>query len=127
MPVPDALLRFERIHSDELTLSLHVARRSQNGSDRGDWPLLLLRALNEIGRSIASAPPDERDAFERCASRAVDFVAAVDLPRDARGVVCYVCAGGAHYSAPVAESQPTSARWGLGLALRDAWAHAIPA
>jgi hypothetical protein len=128
MPIPDALLRFERIHSDELTLSLYVLRRGRDGRERGDWPLMLLRAIGEAGRSLGAAvPPDERDAFERCAALAVDALAAAHLPLSANGLVCFVCAGGSRFIAPVDEVRPTFASWGLGLALRDAWDHALSA
>ncbi|MCC7002077.1 MAG: hypothetical protein IT357_07965 [Gemmatimonadaceae bacterium] len=128
MPIPDALLRFQRIHSDELTLSLYVLRRGRDGRERGDWPLMLLRAIGEAGRALGSAIlPDEHDAFERCASQAIDALSAARVPLSANGLVCFVCAGGASFTAPVDDVRPTSATWGLGLALRDAWDHALSA
>ncbi|MFN0098937.1 MAG: hypothetical protein ACKVS7_09710 [Gemmatimonadaceae bacterium] len=128
MPTPDALLRFERIHADELTLSIYVLRRGPDGRERGDWPLVLFRAVNEAARSLGSAlPPDERDAFERCARLAVDAISAVSLPLTASGHFCFVCAGGASFTVAVEDARPTSVSWGLGLAFRDSWDHALSA
>lgn len=128
MPIPDALLRFARIHADELTLSIYVLRRRSDGSERGDWPLMLHRAVGEAGRSLENTlPPDERDAFDRCASVAVDALSAASLPPFANGHLCFVCAGGASFTAPVEVHLPTSASWGLGLAFQDVWSDASSA
>jgi hypothetical protein len=68
MYFPDDLLNFTREHRDELTLSVYVEAAPADPAARRNWRVRLRQGLADVRATLAHAPADEQDAFERCAA-----------------------------------------------------------
>lgn len=114
MYFPDRLLDFLRAHRDELTLSVYVEAAPADPAARRNWRIRLRQGLNEVRDTLASAPADEQDAFERCAAEVLGALPNGDVPATTQGWACFCTAGGDTFSLQLRDATETSVSWGPG-------------
>lgn len=115
MYFPDDLLDFIRAHRDELTLSVYVEAAPADPAARRNWRVRLRQGLADIRDSLANAPADEQDAFERCAADVLARLPNGDTPPSTHGWACFATAGGDALALHLPESAETTVTWGLGV------------
>lgn len=114
MLVPADLRRFVREHRDDLTLSVYVESPPPDPADRRNWQVLVRQGIAQARESIADAPREEQEAFERCAERVLDRLPETSTPRGDGGWACFCTATGDVLDVTVPESDETSVAWGHG-------------
>lgn len=114
MIVPADLRRFVREHRDDLTLSVYVESPPSDPADRRNWQVLIRQGITQARESIADAPREEQEAFERCAEQVLERMPETTTPRGEGGWACFCTASGEVLEAAVPESDETSVAWGLG-------------
>lgn len=111
---PDALLDFVRAHRDELTLSVYIEAAPADPAARRNWRVRLRQGLNDVRTTLASAPGDEQDAFERCAAAVLDSLPSGDAPTASLGWVCFAAASGERFFSHLRDATETTVSWGPG-------------
>jgi hypothetical protein len=114
MMVPADLRRFVREHRDDLTLSVYVESTPSDPAERRSWEVLVRQGIGQARDSIADAPQEEQDAFERCATRILERLPDPNSPRGEGGWACFCTATEDLLEVDVPESHETSVAWGLG-------------
>lgn len=114
MTVTNDLLRFVRTHREELTLSVYVEATPSDPAARRNWRVVLRQQIAAVRERLAAAPQEERDAFERCAERALDRLGAEQFSPGATGWACFCAAGGDELHLAVPPGVGTSVHWGTG-------------
>lgn len=114
MIVPADLRRFVREHRDDLTLSVYVESPPPDPAERRNWQVLVRQGIAQARESLANAPEEEQEAFERCAERVLDKLPDAEAPRGEGGWACFCTATGDLLDVTVPESGETSVAWGLG-------------
>lgn len=114
MMVPADLRRFVREHRDDLTLSVYVESTPSDPAERRTWQVLVRQGVGRARESIADAPQEEQDAFEKCATTVLERLPDANTPRGEGGWACFCTAAGEVLEVPVPESGETSVAWGLG-------------
>jgi hypothetical protein len=114
MMVPADLRRFVREHRDDLMLSVYVESTPSDPAERRNWQVLVRQGIARARDSIADAPQDEQDAFEKCAATVIDKLPDLNNPRGEGGWACFCTMAGDLLEVPVPESGETSVAWGLG-------------
>jgi Bacterial archaeo-eukaryotic release factor family 10 len=112
---PDALLDFARAHRDELTLSVYIESAPADPAARRNWRVRFRQGLSEVRDSLASAPADEQDAFERCAAQVLGSLPNGDTPATSHGWACFVAASGDAWFTHLRDATETHVTWGPGL------------
>lgn len=114
MIVPADLRRFVREHRDDLTLSVYVESTPPDPAERRNWQVLVRQGVVQARASMADAPQEEHDAFDRCAERVIERLPEINAPRGEGGWACFCTADGDLLEVEVPESGETSVAWGLG-------------
>jgi len=111
---PDELLDFIRAHRDELTLSVYIEAAPADPAARRNWRVHLRQGLNDVRGTLAAAPADEQDAFERCAAEVLARLPNGDAPATSLGWACFATAGGDAFCLHLRDATETSVSWGPG-------------
>lgn len=111
---PDELLDFIRAHRDELTLSVYIEAAPADPAARRNWRVRLRQGLNDVRVTLAHAPADEQDAFERCAAEVLARLPNGDAPATSLGWACFATAGGGAFCLHLRDTTDTSVSWGPG-------------
>jgi hypothetical protein len=114
MYLPDDLLKFLREHRDELTLSVYIEAAPTDPAERRNWRVRLRQGIADVRDTLASAPADEQDAFERCAADVLQRLPNGDTPPATHGWVCFTTAGGDAFATHLADATETNVAWGPG-------------
>ncbi len=111
---PDELLDFIRTHRDELTLSVYIEAAPTDPAARRNWRVRLRQGLADVRDSLAAAPGDEQDAFERCAAEVLRRLPNGDTAPSTHGWACFATASGATYALDLPDATETNVAWGPG-------------
>lgn len=114
MLFPDALLDFVRAHRDELTLSVYIEAAPADPAARRNWRVRLRQGLSDVRATLAAAPGDEQDAFERCAAAVLESLPNGDTPASTLGWVCFAAASGERFCSHLHDATETTVSWGPG-------------
>lgn len=114
MIVPADLRRFVREHRDDLTLSVYVESTPPDPAERRNWQVLVRQGVAQARETMANAPQEEHEAFERCAEQVLARLPDLNTPRGEGGWACFCTADGELLELAVPESGETSVAWGLG-------------
>ncbi len=114
MTFPHRLLDFIRAHREELTLSVYVESAPADPAARRNWWVRLRQGLHDVRESLANAPGDERDAFERCAAAVLARRPVGDVPASGHGWACFTAASGELLDLDLPDAAETSVTWGPG-------------
>jgi hypothetical protein len=112
---PDALLDFARAHRDELTLSVYIESAPADPAARRNWRVRLRQGLSAVRDSLAAAPADEQDAFERCAAQVLGVLPTGDVPAASHGWACFASASGESWCSHLRDATETDVTWGPGV------------
>jgi len=107
-----ALQAFERPIRDHRVLSVYLDGEAGDPGVRDQWRIRCKGALAVVEKELASAPRDERAAFDRAA--AVIERAAAAAPAGGRGWVAFATEDGLRLAEPAPHSIPTLAVWQQG-------------
>lgn len=114
MYFPTDLLTFIRAHRDELTLSVYIEAAPHDPAARRNWRVRLRQGLNEVRSTLADAPADERDAFERCAAEVLGRLPTGDTAPATHGWACFATASGEAFATTLPDSTETNVSWSPG-------------
>ncbi len=114
MYFPDDLLNFTREHRDELTLSVYVEAAPADPAARRNWRVRLRQGLADVRGTLAHAPADEQDAFERCAADVLARLPNGETPPAAHGWACFAAASGEVFTTDLPDATETDVSWGPG-------------
>ena len=120
MYLPDGLRRFVRAHRDEPTLSAYVETAPADPAARRIWRVLRRQRINDLRDALGSAPADESDAFERCATEVIARLPHGDALPTITGWACFASASGETLEVILPEPVETTVRWGPGVRANSA-------
>lgn len=108
------LVELERSLRGERVLSVYVDGSAPDPAAKHAWRRVLDDAVRGIGRGLAGAPHDEREAFRRAASLLEAELAATSGALGAPGWAAFITAEGVRTAGPLPTHIPSLVRWERG-------------
>lgn len=109
------LLALNRALAGRRVLSVYVDGTAADPAMQRAWRLRLEHRLDELRRSLTSAPRTERDEFEQCVARLDSALAVFSAGVGAPGWAAFVTADEVHGARRLPVAVPTLAVWDVGM------------